>query len=142
MKEFRVKRVYDSPASSDGTRILVDRLWPRGLQKQSARLGEWLKEVAPTDSLRRWFGHDPVSVEGVQTVLLRRIGREAQRMGRRPGARTERQASWRTIGCMRGLFAGTIRSVVRRDPPYPRSTWGHRGKIIHYSENASWRMVV
>jgi len=57
--KFRVKRVYDSPASRDGTRVLVDRLWPRGLRKQSARLDEWLKEIAPSDALRRWFGHEP-----------------------------------------------------------------------------------
>ena len=57
--KLRVKRVYDSPASRDGTRVLVDRLWPRGLRKQSARLDEWLKEIAPSDALRRWFGHEP-----------------------------------------------------------------------------------
>src|SRR2546421_4963177 len=54
-----LKRVYDEPASSDGTRVLVDRLWPRGLSKERARVDVWLKEVAPSDELRRWFGHDP-----------------------------------------------------------------------------------
>lgn len=56
---LQVKRVYDPPADVDGARILVDRLWPRGLKKETARLDEWLKDVAPSDALRRWFSHDP-----------------------------------------------------------------------------------
>lgn len=54
-----LKRVYDEPAASDGTRVLVDRLWPRGLSKERAHLDLWLKEVAPSSELRTWFGHDP-----------------------------------------------------------------------------------
>lgn len=54
-----VKRVQEAPAASDGRRVLVDRLWPRGVSKAAARLDQWLKEVAPSDELRRWFGHDP-----------------------------------------------------------------------------------
>jgi uncharacterized protein YeaO (DUF488 family) len=54
-----IKRVYDDATESDGVRILVDRLWPRGLSKGRARLDLWLKDVAPSDALRRWFGHDP-----------------------------------------------------------------------------------
>jgi uncharacterized protein YeaO (DUF488 family) len=56
---IRIKRVYDPPDASDGTRILVDRLWPRGLRKDSASLSLWLKEIAPSPGLREWFGHDP-----------------------------------------------------------------------------------
>jgi len=56
---IQLKRVYEEPAKSDGTRILVDRLWPRGLTKEKAHIDLWLKEVAPTDDLRKWFGHDP-----------------------------------------------------------------------------------
>lgn len=56
---IQIKRVYEKPAKSDGTRILVDRLWPRGLTKEKAHVDLWLKEVAPTDDLRKWFGHDP-----------------------------------------------------------------------------------
>jgi len=54
-----IKRVYDSPEKSDGTRILVDRLWPRGLSKAKARVDLWLKDIAPSTELRKWFGHDP-----------------------------------------------------------------------------------
>lgn len=56
---FRLKRVYDNPAKADGRRVLVDRLWPRSLTKKEARLDDWLKEIAPSTRLRKWFGHDP-----------------------------------------------------------------------------------
>jgi uncharacterized protein YeaO (DUF488 family) len=56
---IRVKRVYDPPAASDGTRVLVDRLWPRGLSKDRAAFDRWLKDAAPSAELREWFGHDP-----------------------------------------------------------------------------------
>lgn len=56
---IRVKRAYDAPATSDGRRFLVDRLWPRGVKKDALRLNGWFKELAPSDGLRRWFGHDP-----------------------------------------------------------------------------------
>jgi uncharacterized protein YeaO (DUF488 family) len=54
-----IKRAYDEPAQEDGTRILVDRLWPRGLSKEQAHIDLWLKEIAPSNDLRKWFGHDP-----------------------------------------------------------------------------------
>lgn len=54
-----VKRVYENPSQGDGTRILVDRLWPRGLTKEGAKLDVWLKSIAPSQDLRTWFGHDP-----------------------------------------------------------------------------------
>lgn len=55
----RIRRVYDAPQREDGQRVLVDRLWPRGLAKDAAAMDEWLKAVAPSDELRRWYGHDP-----------------------------------------------------------------------------------
>jgi uncharacterized protein YeaO (DUF488 family) len=54
-----VKRIYEIPEQSDGRRILVDRLWPRGISKESAKIDEWLKEAAPSTELRQWFAHDP-----------------------------------------------------------------------------------
>ncbi len=56
---IRVKRVYNPPSPDDGYRVLIDRIWPRGLSKEDARLDEWLRELAVSDELRRWFGHDP-----------------------------------------------------------------------------------
>jgi uncharacterized protein YeaO (DUF488 family) len=57
MRSVVLKRVYDKPAASDGTRILVDRLWPRGVSRRKAHLDGWNKEVAPSPALRKWFGH-------------------------------------------------------------------------------------
>jgi uncharacterized protein YeaO (DUF488 family) len=54
-----IKRAYEAPAAGDGRRVLVDRLWPRGVGKAEAKLDDWLKDVAPSSDLRRWFGHDP-----------------------------------------------------------------------------------
>jgi uncharacterized protein YeaO (DUF488 family) len=60
---IRVKRVYDPPSEDDGTRILVDRLWPRGLSKERAGIHLWLREAGPSAELRKWFGHDPARWE-------------------------------------------------------------------------------
>jgi len=57
--DVRVRRVYDVPSPDDGTRVLVDRVWPRGLRKDAARLDEWAKDVAPSTGLRTWYQHDP-----------------------------------------------------------------------------------
>jgi uncharacterized protein YeaO (DUF488 family) len=56
---INIKRVYEKPAKEDGWRVLVDRLWPRGMTKQAAHLDVWMKDVAPSDALRKWFGHEP-----------------------------------------------------------------------------------
>jgi uncharacterized protein YeaO (DUF488 family) len=58
-KHAQVRRVYDPPEPDDGRRVLVDRLWPRGLSKERARLDDWCKEIAPSTELRKWYGHDP-----------------------------------------------------------------------------------
>ncbi|NHN93833.1 DUF488 domain-containing protein [Acetobacter sicerae] len=57
--DVKLKRVYDAPAPDDGLRVLVDRLWPRGLHKSDVKMDLWLKDVAPSPDLRHWFGHDP-----------------------------------------------------------------------------------
>lgn len=88
--EVRVERIYAEPSAADGRRILVDRLWPRGVSKEKAKLDDWCKEVAPTDDLRRWYGHDPERFEefsaryrkelagGEQAEALARIAAEAK----------------------------------------------------------------
>ena len=70
----RVRRVYEPPDPADGHRVLVDRLWPRGLSKSAAALDEWLKAVAPSDELRRWYGHEP----GKFAAFRERYGAELQ----------------------------------------------------------------
>ncbi len=69
----QVKRVYDEPSPDDGTRVLVDRVWPRGLSKDDAHLDEWLKAVAPTTELRKWFGHVPERYDEFATRYAREL---------------------------------------------------------------------
>jgi uncharacterized protein YeaO (DUF488 family) len=59
MADVRIKRIYDPAEPGDGRRVLVDRVWPRGISRERAKLDEWAKELAPSDELRKWFGHDP-----------------------------------------------------------------------------------
>ncbi|HUA24273.1 MAG TPA: DUF488 domain-containing protein [Steroidobacteraceae bacterium] len=61
--EVTIKRAYEPPSPDDGTRILVDRLWPRGVKKSNAGISQWMKEIAPSNELRKWFGHDPARWE-------------------------------------------------------------------------------
>jgi uncharacterized protein YeaO (DUF488 family) len=61
--DIRVRRVYDEPTPEDGARVLVDRVWPRGMRKDAARLDEWAKDVAPSAELRTWYHHDPAKFE-------------------------------------------------------------------------------
>jgi uncharacterized protein YeaO (DUF488 family) len=63
MPEVRVKRIYDPAADDDGTRVLVDRVWPRGVSKDDARFDRWDKDVAPSSELRKWYAHDPAKFE-------------------------------------------------------------------------------
>ncbi|SNB46936.1 DUF488 domain-containing protein [Geobacter sp. DSM 9736] len=86
---IEIKRIYDPPSPSDGLRILVDRLWPRGVRKDEALVDEWLKELAPSDELRKWFGHDPAKWEefrgryrrelAAHREILDRLKRDAER---------------------------------------------------------------
>jgi uncharacterized protein YeaO (DUF488 family) len=67
------KRAYEQPGSQDGKRVLVDRVWPRGVRKEEAHIDEWLKEVAPSNSLRKWFGHDPEKWEEFKKRYFREL---------------------------------------------------------------------
>ncbi|MGH3823287.1 MAG: DUF488 domain-containing protein [Pseudonocardiaceae bacterium] len=80
----QVRRVYDEPAAQDGARVLVDRVWPRGLSRDKAALEDWCREVAPSNELRRWYGHDP----GRFTEFRRRYRSELEQPG--PAAALER----------------------------------------------------
>ena len=75
---IHIKRVYEPPEKGDGMRILVDRLWPRGLSKERAKADLWLKDVAPSDALRKWFGHDPAKWAEFRRRYYRELdGKEA-----------------------------------------------------------------
>jgi uncharacterized protein YeaO (DUF488 family) len=65
-----LKRAYDPPDAADGTRVLVDRLWPRGVRKADAAIDHWAKDIAPSDELRKWFGHDPARWDGFRQRYL------------------------------------------------------------------------
>ncbi len=69
---MRVGRVYDEAVPGDGARVLVDRIWPRGLSKERAALDEWCKQVAPSTALRKWYGHDPSLFEEFARLVLGR----------------------------------------------------------------------
>jgi len=86
---IQVKRVYEPPAASDGVRVLVDRLWPRGLAKAAARIDRWVRELAPSDELRKWYRHDAAKWPefkrryrqelGSSTEMLDALAREVKR---------------------------------------------------------------
>jgi uncharacterized protein YeaO (DUF488 family) len=90
MPEVQARRVYDQPVPADGRRVLVDRLWPRGLSKDKAQLDEWLKAVAPSNELRQWYGHSPAKFaefrsryqselrDGERSSALRHLSEEAR----------------------------------------------------------------
>ena len=70
---IKTKRVYEKSAKDDGTRVLVDRLWPRGISKKAAKIDEWLKEIAPSDKLRKWFGHDPAKWKDFKRKYIKEL---------------------------------------------------------------------
>lgn len=84
-----IRRAYDEPTRNDGYRVLVDRIWPRGVSKDRARIDEWARDLAPSDDLRRWFGHDPqrwdefrrryrAELQDRRNEVIRLAGRAAQ----------------------------------------------------------------
>ncbi len=89
--KINIKRAYDQPAKADGFRILVDRLWPRGISKEKLKVDLWLKEIAPSDGLRKWFSHDPERWEEFKSHYFEEleanrepVERILQEAGRRP----------------------------------------------------------
>ncbi len=71
---IRVKRIYEAPEKDDGFRALVDHLWPRGMKKENARIDRWFKEIAPSDDLRKWFGHEPEKWEEFKRRYFEELG--------------------------------------------------------------------
>ena len=77
--DVRVRRVYDEPSAADGARVLVDRVWPRGLRKDALRLDDWAKDAAPSTELRTWYGHDPARFGEFRQRYLNELTGSAQR---------------------------------------------------------------
>ena len=94
---IRIKRVYEEPDDDDGRRILVDRLWPRGLSKEKAKVDLWLKEVAPSTGLRKWFAHDPAKWTEFQARY-----REELKMSTEQISQLKQEAAKRTITLVYG----------------------------------------
>ena len=74
---IRIKRIYEPPSPDDGARILVDRLWPRGVSKEAAKIDRWLRDLAPSDALRRRFDHDPAGWEGFRAAYALELAEPA-----------------------------------------------------------------
>jgi uncharacterized protein YeaO (DUF488 family) len=75
---IKLKRAYDKPAKEDGLRVLVERLWPRGVKKEDAKLDLWLKEIAPSTELRKWFAHDPTKWKEFQKRYRAELAEQSQ----------------------------------------------------------------
>lgn len=80
MAQLNLKRVYEPAARADGTRFLVERLWPRGVSKEAAKLDGWLKEAAPSDALRRWYAHDPKRWEEFRRRYFAELSRASEHL--------------------------------------------------------------
>ena len=77
---IRLKRAYEPAAASDGYRILIDRIWPRGVARKDARLDEWARELAPSAELRRWFGHDPARFEEFRRRYVEELAAQEEKL--------------------------------------------------------------
>jgi uncharacterized protein YeaO (DUF488 family) len=75
---LRTKRIHEAPAKGDGTRVLVDRLWPRGVSKEKARLDAWVRGVAPSNELRKWFAHDPAKWQEFRKRYFKELDANAE----------------------------------------------------------------
>ncbi|HET8555775.1 MAG TPA: DUF488 domain-containing protein [Gaiellaceae bacterium] len=76
-----LKRAYEPPERSDGYRVLIDRLWPRGVSKEQAKLDEWARELAPSSELRRWFGHDPAKFDEFRRRYREELAGQEEKLG-------------------------------------------------------------
>jgi uncharacterized protein YeaO (DUF488 family) len=115
--DVRVRRIYDAPEPDDGIRVLVDRIWPRGLTKDKARLDHWFKQVAPSTELRKWYSHDPERFEGAgqerDADAAHRDQACRDQRGRgacRPDQGLSRAVLASTIGCTPACSTSTVSS--------------------------------
>jgi uncharacterized protein YeaO (DUF488 family) len=127
--DVRVARVYDEPAAN-GTRVLVDRLWPRGLRKDAARLDAWAKDVAPSSELRTWYGHDPALFDEFRRRYLAELAGTTQQaalgqlraLASAPGPLILLTATKDVDHSQAAVLADLLRSAADpADPPIPAS---------------------
>jgi uncharacterized protein YeaO (DUF488 family) len=127
-ENIRLKRAYDSASSGDGARILIDRLWPRGVRKADAAIAVWAKDIAPSTALRRWFGHDPARWHEFRRRYSEEIHRRRDRLdelrtlaqkGRITLVFAARDEAHNDAVVLREILLG--RSIRRRPPPRAHS---------------------
>jgi uncharacterized protein YeaO (DUF488 family) len=127
-ENIRLKRAYDSASPGDGARILIDRLWPRGVRKADAAIDVWAKDVAPSTALRRWFGHDPARWHEFRRRYSEEIHRRRNRLdelrtlaqkGRITLVFAARDEAHNDAVVLREILLG--RSTPRRPPPRSHS---------------------
>ena len=127
-ENIRLKRAYNSAGSGDGTRILIDRLWPRGVRKADAAIDVWAKDIAPSTALRRWFGHDPARWHEFRRRYSEEIHRRRDRLdelrtlaqkGRITLVFAARDEAHNDAVVLREILLG--RSIPRRPPPRSHS---------------------
>jgi uncharacterized protein YeaO (DUF488 family) len=117
--DIRVRRVYEEPSAADGARILVDRIWPRGLRKDAARLDEWAKDVAPSGELRTWYGHDPAKFDEFQRRYIAELEQPGAREGlaRLRALAAEQPVTLLTATRELGLSQATVLAGLLREMP-------------------------
>ena len=148
---IRIKRAYDAPSREDGTRVLVDRLWPRGTGKETLAIDRWAKEIAPSDALRRWFGHDPARWEefrrrygrelALHTAVLGEL-RELARGGMLTLVYAARDEAHNNAVALRDILIGIRRRAAKRKTPATIAAAGARkrkAKAISIRRAASRR---
>jgi uncharacterized protein YeaO (DUF488 family) len=132
-KNVKLRRAYDAPRSGDGTRVLIDRLWPRGVRKVDAAIDLWAKDIAPSTALRRWFGHDPARWDEFRRRYSEEIHQHGDRLdelralaqgGRITLVFAAHDKAHNDAVVLREILLG--RSITRG--PYSRSTSPHRSR--------------
>ena len=116
MLDVRLKRAYEPAVASDGARVLIDRIWPRGVSREQAQLDEWARELAPSSELRRWFGHDPGRFREFRRRYIAELGAQEDKL--RELRRRSREGTLTLVYAARDTDhndAVVLAEVLRRD---------------------------
>ena len=119
--DIRVRRVYAEPTAEDGARVLVDRIWPRGMRKDAARLDEWAKDVAPSTELRTWYQHDPAKFDEFRRRYLAELSEPpaADALARLRALAARRQVTLLTATREVDLSQAAVLAELLRETPRP-----------------------
>ncbi len=124
------KRAYDPPSSGDGSRVLVDRLWPRGVTKEKLKIDAWMRDLGPSDALRKWFGHDPAKWKGFRLRYMKELAGKKALLGEL--AAHARRGKLTLVYSAHDVVhnqAVVIHEVLRRDRNVPRPHPRPRGRL-------------